>query len=208
VTPRRHGDAGAPFALGLGGGFVWNDDKGYRLVGPTRKRQLEAMASYDILQPSRHVVISLGASMRHSSGKNDVLEIKDDFAQAALMARATRIPWLWPHVRGGLGAIWTRVNLHGGGDSGAISDRDVALASSVGGGFSLRTPTRAFETRRGRLASLSFSLLIEGGYTFAKAASFSGTPHGGSADIARAPVQLGSLARDAPYLRMLGVARF
>src|SRR5690606_9552077 len=62
--PRRHGDAGAPFALGIGGGFVWNDDPGYALVTEKRIPQLEVFASYDLLQPVKPLIISLGASLR------------------------------------------------------------------------------------------------------------------------------------------------
>jgi hypothetical protein len=82
------------------------------------------------------------------------------------------------------------------------------LAGSLGGGLSLRTPPRTFESRRGRLSSLSFAFLTEAGYTFASAAHVTGTPRGGTSDVERGSVSLGALSRSAPYVRLMGVARF
>lgn len=206
--PRRHGNAGAPFAVAVGGGFVWNDDRGYALVTGERIPQLEVFASYDVLQPIKPLVISLGASLRHHASSEQLLEIADSTLQADVMARWGVRSWLWPHLRGGIGSVWTRVNLDGAEGGGTIDERDRALAGTLGGGLTLRTPTRTFETHQGRFASLSLGVLVEGGYTFAKDARIVGTPGGGTSDIDRSPVNLGRLERSAPYMRIMGVIRF
>jgi hypothetical protein len=206
--PRRRGDAGAPFAFGVGGGYAWNDDTGRLMVGPKRQGQLDLYASYDLFQPVRRLVIALGTSFRHANGSSDLLEIRDSTLQADLLARVEFADWLWPQLRASAGAVWTHVSLKDAGLGGTIADKDVAFAGTLGGGIMLRTPTRLFETQRGRLASLSFGVLTEAGYTMAAAASIRGTPSGGSSDVERSSVQLGSLSRSGPYLRILGVVRF
>ncbi|MFT3921679.1 MAG: hypothetical protein QM778_04015 [Myxococcales bacterium] len=199
--------AGAPFALAVGGGLVWNDDVGYRLVGAKREPQFDAFASYDILQPGKRLVVSLGASIRHARANSEGLEITDNTLQAELIARFAMRSWLWPHGRASVGGAWTRVKLDDQGRGGSIDERDLGLASSFGGGITLRTPTRALETAGGRAASLSLGILVEGGYTLASAANFSGVPSGAT-DLERGAVRLGTLTRSAPYMRIMAVVRF
>jgi hypothetical protein len=178
------------------------------LVGPKHQGQFDMYASYDLLQPVRRVVISLGASFRRANASSDLLEMRDSTLQGDLLARVQMAEWLWPQLRASAGAVWTHVSLNDAGLGGTIADRDVAFAATLGGGIMLRTPTRLFETYRGRLASLSLGVLTEAGYAMAPAASVQGTPSGGSADVARSSVQLGSLSRSGPYLRIMGVVRF
>jgi hypothetical protein len=187
---------------------VWNDDAGYRRAGGDRRPQFDVMASYDLLQPTKHLVVSLGASLRRSQSEDDDLSIGDNTLQGELIARLASSSWLWPHARASVGAAWTRVELKDAGVGGNLEDRDVGLASSFGGGLTVRTPARAFETRGGHLASLSLGVLCEAGYTLAKDATFVATPSGGEADLERGSVRLGSLSRSAPYLRIMALARF
>jgi hypothetical protein len=205
-VPRKYGNAGAPFAFGIGGGFTWNDDPGYALVGKQRQGHFETFASYDVLQLAPRLVVSLGASLRRRRADGDLLEITDHLIQGDLLARFALASWLWPQLRASFGAAITQVRLKDAG--GAIEDRDVAPASTFGGGIIVRTPTRAFESQRGKLASLSFGLLTEAGYTLGRAASIQGTPSGGSSDVERSAVRLGKLNRSVPYLRLAGVVRF
>lgn len=188
--------------------MVWNDDPGYLLVGEKRRPTFDVMASYDLLQPGKRLVISLGASLRRSRASEDSLSIVDDTVQAELIARMATPSWFWPHVRASVGAAFTRVELGSEGASGSLSDRDVGLASSFGGGFTVKTPTRALESAGGRLASLSLGVLCEAGYTLIGDATFSATPSGGTKDVERSAVRLGSLSRNAPYLRIMAIARF
>jgi len=89
-----------------------------------------------------------------------------------------------------------------------ILDRDTHLIGQLGAGLTLRTPARLLETHRGRLSSLSLGVLIDGGYTFAKAATLAAELEGGSSDIERTSFDLGSLRRSGGYLRTMAVMRF
>lgn len=207
--PRVRGDARAPFSFGVGGGVVWNRDSAYDKTdtgGSTP--QFDVMLSYDVLELTPRLVVSLGVSHRRGFAESDVYAITDNTLQAELLARFTGASWLWPHARASVGGAFTRLEVPNIGDAGTIEANNAALASSFGGGLTLKTPTRAFENRNGTFASLSFGILVEGGYTLGKAAAFSGTLSGGTDDVARSKVRLGSLDRNAPYLRVLLVTRF
>ncbi len=209
AQPRVRGDAGAPFSLGMGGGVVWNQDKAYghtKTSGHTP--QFDMLLSYDVVQLTKRVVVSLGASLRRGHAEGDVLSITDNTLQAELMARFAGTSWLWPHARASVGAAFTRLKVEELGLGADIEANDRALASSFGGGLTLKTPTRAFESRTGRFASLSFGILVEGGYTLASEGKFSGVSSGGTSDVTRSRVRLGSIDRNAPYLRILAVTRF
>jgi len=201
-------DAGAPFALAIGPGVLWNDDPGYLLVGKKGRLQLEVMASYDVLQLTKRIVLSLGGSLRRGRESDGQLAILDNTVQAELIARYATRSWLWPHARASVGAAFTRVDLGDRDQDGSLSDRDVALAASFGGGLTARTPARALETETGRMASLSLGILCEAGYTTAKDGTFTAVPRGGDPGIERSAVNLGSLSRSGPYLRILAILRF
>lgn len=188
--------------------MVWDNDPGYLLVGEKRRPTFDVMASYDLLQPSKHLVVSLGASLRRSRASEGDLSIFDDTLQAELIARLATSSWFWPHARASVGAAFTRVEIGNEGAPGSLTDRDVGLASSFGGGFTLRTPTRALESPGGRLASLSLGVLCEAGYSLTGDATFVATPSGGASGVERSAVRLGSLSRSAPYLRIMAIARF
>jgi hypothetical protein len=163
--------------------MVWNDDAGYLLVTEKRRPQFDLMASYDLLQPSKQLVISLGASLRRGRSGDDDLAILENTVQAELIARLATPSWLWPHARASVGGDWTRVEVGNQGMNGSLRDRDLVLTSSFGGGLTIRTPTRALEGPGGRLASLSLGVLCEAGYTLAKDATFTAIPRGGDASI-------------------------
>ncbi len=206
--PAVRRDAGAPLALAIGPGLLWNDDPGYLLVGEKARPQLEVMASYDLLQLTKRIVVSLGGSLRRGRESDGQLSILDNTVQAELIARYATPSWLWPHARASVGAAFTRVDVGDRDEDGSLSDRDVALASSFGGGLTVRTPARALETEGGRLSSLSLGVLCEAGYTLARDATFTAVPGGGDPGIERSAVNLGSLSRRGPYLRVLAVVRF
>jgi hypothetical protein len=116
--------------------------------------------------------------------------------------------WLWPQLRLALGAIDTRFRAdHLAADDHHYRGHDTHLVGTVGAGVTLRTPARLFETERGRAASLSLGVLLDGGYTFAREATMTATPQG-DGDIARTGFALGGLARSGAYARVVMVARF
>jgi hypothetical protein len=208
LSPRRHGDAGAPFTFGLGTSFVWRRDPGYAYVAERdRTSEFELFGSYDVFAPSSRLVIAAGASYRHFGGTGDqALELTQHLVQADLFARYVLLSWLTPYVRAAAGLVTSRVQV-GEGSAFDFDERDSAFAATLGGGFTLRTPARLFESRRGHLAALGFGIATEAGFTFAPAAELaakSTRDHG----LVQAPLSLGSLERKAPYLRIAAVIRF
>ena len=89
-----------------------------------------------------------------------------------------------------------------------FEDDGIAPFGSAGLGLTLRTPTRTFEDRRGNLASLSFGLMIEGGYTLSAPLDFKlDGPGPRKSDITLSEADLGELDRSGPYVRVSLVGR-
>ena len=208
IEPRRHGNANAPFALGVGGSLLWRDDRAQHLLSDhNRIGAFELFATYDVWTPARSLVVAAGASLRSEAklGSEDY-DLHDNTVQAELQTRFGVSRWLWPHIRLGVGGTVTRFTAHDRVADITYRDQSGTVVGTFGAGFTLRTPARAFETHRGRLASLSLGLLVEGGYSVAKAADIDLKPtHSG--DVARTSFSLGSIDRSAPYLRLMGVIR-
>jgi hypothetical protein len=212
--PRRHGPAGGPVVVGMGPTFAWRRDPGYGYVtGQDRTTDFDLFASYDVLVPVPSVVVAAGLDYRRFSGYNDHNDDDIYVYQHLLMADLTarlRIDgasWLAPHLRLAAGMARDRVELDDDDGAASIEEQATGFAASLGGGVTLRTPIRAFETRGGKLSSLSFGVLAEAGYTLGQKAELRAA--GGERNgIARAPLDLGALDRSAPYLRLAGVARF
>jgi hypothetical protein len=206
--PRRHGRAGAPFALALGPGFMWRGGSAQRVLTSDRANAgFELLATYDVWAPSARAVVAAGLDLRlEHLGDPDELAVWHRSVQAELQPRFRVTRWLWPHLRVAVGMVSTRFRLS---DLGGLdfADHDVHVASTLGAGFTLRTPARLFETHRGRLSSFSIGVSIEGGYTFAKAATLRAKPTSDS-DLTQATFALGDVERSGAYLRALGVFRF
>jgi hypothetical protein len=207
--PRKYGNAGAPFAVGLGGAIHFRGEAGYRALGANKQQgALDLFASYDVFQPVRPLVLAAGIDYRYErAGDPDSVELTQHTVHAEISARYTLTTWLFPHVRAGVGLNTAVARLDD--DVGAFSadDRATSISGALGGGLTFRTPRRAFETRNGRVSSFSLGLLVEGGYLLAPAASFKLQPKRDS-DIEQQAIDLGKIVRSGAYLRILGVARF
>lgn len=195
--------------MGLGASFIWRDDVGYELFSrAARSSAFELFASYDVWAPSPAVVFALGAALRSELHETDrAFELAHNALQAEATARFMALRWLWPHLRIAAGFMATRFAAKDIDTDLVFEDRDIGFVGSLGGGFTVRTPARLFETYRGRLASLSLGLMLEGGYTLASAASLQAKPRG-SSEIPRDTFAFGELDRGGPYLRVLFVIRF
>lgn len=207
--PRVYGNAGAPFAVGLGGAIHFRREAGYRALGANKRQgALDLFASYDVFQPVRPLVIAAGINYRYEyAGDDQTVELTQHTVHAELSLRYTLTRWLFPYLRGGIGLNAASVRLVDDAGGFNAEDRATSISGALGGGFNLRTPARAMETRRGHLSSLSFGLLIEGGYLLTPAAAFKLEPKRDS-DIAQERIDLGKIARSGAYLRILAVARF
>ncbi|MET0341484.1 MAG: hypothetical protein ABW252_10825 [Polyangiales bacterium] len=207
--PRRHGDAGAPFALGIGAGLMWRNEPAHRVfTDRAHTPGLEVFARHDVWARSR-TILAAGASLRSEQlGDDDRFAVHHHAVQAELAARYGVSSWLWPELRAGVGVVTSRFRMtEERADALDYRDRDTHVVGSVGAGVTLRTPTRLFETPRGRLASLSLGLLLDGGYTFAKDAKLSANPSS-DGEVARSGFALGDLKRGGAYFRTMLVLRF
>jgi hypothetical protein len=206
---RRYGDAGAPFAIGMGGAFRFRSDPGYKkLHAGDHQTELDIFASYDVYQPVRAIVIAAGLNYRNAQlGDDQVVTLTTNNIQAELIARYTLTTFLFPHIRAGLGAQLSRIDLEDPTGQFSAHDHSASASGSIGGGLTIQTPRRLFETRRGRLASLSVGILVEGGYAFAAAASYH-LKVSSDSDLADSQIALGKLDLGGPYLRVIGVVRF
>jgi len=94
-------------------------------------------------------------------------------------------------------------------DGGEPFDSLISPFASLGLGLTLRTPARAFENRRGDLASLSTGVMIEGGYTLAAPVETQLDGRGPDRrDIALTEAEFGELERSGPYVRASLFVRF
>ncbi|HEX5661147.1 MAG TPA: hypothetical protein VFX59_28345 [Polyangiales bacterium] len=206
--PRVYGNAGAPFSLGIGGALVWRNEDHTRFGNDDFVGGVNAFASYDVWAPSRMFVLAAGLDYRHDERKRTSLgRLKDNLLSADLTARVRATSWLWPQLRAGVGVALTRVEVEDDLAGIDLDDRDAGVAGSFGAGLLLRTPTRALESHRGSLSSLSLGVLVEGGYTVAKDASLAPEPARGG-DVRRASPAAFTAERSAAYLRILAVIRF
>jgi hypothetical protein len=207
--PRRYGPEGAPFSAGIGASFVYRDDVGYRRLGANNPQsELDLFASYDVLQAGSRLVIAAGLDYRMGAAgsESDLVAVTSHAVTAELIARF-KANWLAPHLRAGVGMLTSRLRLEDESAALRLEDREHGALGVLGGGLTLRTPSRLFESRAGHLSSLSFGLLFEGGYIIAAAASYQGKPKSES-DVPQQTLSLGSLDQAGGYLRLLGVVRF
>lgn len=206
--PRVYGNAGAPVALGLGGVLLWRDEAHRRFGSDDPNGGVELFASYDVWAPARWLIVAGGLDFRHDQRARSALgELKDNLLVADLTARARAASWLWPQLRAGVGLAVTHIGLNDAAASIKLDDRDLGAAGTFAAGVVLRTPARAFETQRGKVASLSLGVLFEGGYTLAQDASLSPEPVRGG-DVRRTSPAAFQAQRSAGFLRIMAVTRF
>jgi hypothetical protein len=215
-----HGDAGAAFALGLSLEAPWYTDASYDAFTSEDSdvgTRLGLWLGYDVASLSDELIAALELGWGHENTEGRVLGVADTnltthAAYAGATVRWVPLDWLQPHLRvaGGAAIIDARVvardTFHDG--AGGVFEDMISPFASAGLGFMLRTPTRMFENRRGRFASLSFGLMIEGGYTLAAPVDVEVSgPEPSSRGIPIAEPALGELERSGPYIRVSLVGR-
>jgi hypothetical protein len=214
-TPRAYGDAGAALALGVSLDTPWYTDPGFDLFHDQDvTTRLGLWAAYDVLSLQRDLIVAteLGWGREQESARGlrggalrSELETHAFFAGAQL--RWVPLGMLQPYARLAGGAARVEMELHAGAQS--FDDDGVSPFGSLGLGVLVRTPTRMFESRRGNYASLSFGLMLEGGYTLAAPVEMKLDGRGpGERDIALIEADLGELSRSGPYARVSWIARF
>lgn len=192
----------------MGGTRTWRKDAGYAyLTEEKHTGQFEVFASYDVISVREALKLSLGPSYHRLHEGTSELSVTQHALQLDLVIRNRLLSFLSPHARAAIGWVATRAwfDLDILQDTATAVDHSYLL--SLGGGLTLHTPERLFETRRGNLASLSFGLLAEGGYHLSPDASLR-QKTGAHNGIKRAALDFGELERKGPYLRFWFVTRF
>jgi len=212
--PRVRGDAGAAFGLGLAVDLDWNLDEGYDLYGEDDVApRLGLWFSYDLLQLGKRAI--LAAEIGASSGMDSTnwpfgdLDTSLNVTRFHLAAdlRYALWPVLQPYLRLAAHGSLVKMELNFPDDE-SFTDKDFSGGGSLGVGFTVRTPTRLFENRQGKFASLSVGVLFEGGYMLASPVSFDLGGKGSDDRIEVTSASLGELDLSGPYFRTSLVVRF
>jgi hypothetical protein len=212
--PRVYGDAGAAFTLGLSLDAIFHDDVGFRRFdGRETSARIGVFAGYDVLTLAPRVVLSgeLGVGFENQRGDrrldgNGRMELRTQTFYGALSLRWDATSFLAPQLRASGGA--SLLDLELALDGGDERDHAVSGFGALGLGVLLHTPARLFESRSGKLASLKFGVLIEGGYALRSPADFSLRGGGDARGIEVVNARLGRLELSGPYLRGALVVRF
>jgi hypothetical protein len=210
-----HGDAGAAFALGLSVEAPWYTDPGYDVFAEDDvARRPGVWLGYDIVSLRTDTIAALelgwGTESEEETGISNAVEtsLESHAFHGGVQVRWVPFDFLQPHVRlaGGVSVVHAELATHSPAQT--FEDDGILPFGSAGLGVMLRTPTRLFEDRKGQLASLSFGLLVEGGYTLSAPLSLKLDGRGPrDRDIALAEADLGELDRSGPYLRFSLVGR-
>jgi hypothetical protein len=212
--PVRHGDAGAALALGFSVEVPWHTEPQFDLFSENDiGLRYGLWATYDVLAFGERTFLAAGAGfdVENLDEKNLYGALDTELTAVVLygtaVVRHVLIDWLQPHARLSLGGQLVRSRMSFGDDQ-YNNDGDLPFGS-LSAGFTLRTPTRLFESRRGDMAALSFGVMIEGGYTLATALEMKvDGPGPDERDIALIESELEDLDRSGPFLRISLVARF
>jgi hypothetical protein len=214
-APVVHGNAGAAFGLGLSADAIFHNDVGFRLFDERKaSSRLGIWASHDLatLKPRWIVDGELGFGVEANDANNlfngDVqAHLGTSTFHGALSLRWDACSMFAPHVRvsGGVSLLDLELNL-----SGEPSEKDHAVSGfgALGAGFLVHTPARLFESRNGKLASLSLGIMFEAGYALRSAVDFALKNHGDSRSIEVVNAKLGRLDLSGAYVRTSLVARF
>lgn len=209
IEPRRYGKGGAPIAIGIGAAYQFRSDNGYERLGAEKPQtELDIFASYDVWQPLTKLVVAAGASYRRGEdGSEGDLSVIRHALLGEVVARYKWLGWFSPHARLALGWQHMHAELAEDDSSLALEDNADKAIGMVGAGLTVHTPHRAFETHRGRFASLSFGVLFEAGYSVTSAAQFNLRAQS-DGEVAQRAVSVGKLDASAGFLRVLAVTRF
>ena len=214
--PRSCGDAGAPFALGIALSTPFHGDASFDAFDDDDVGLgLGAWLAYDVLALGGATFLALELDYGNQHEDSDaLLGARRERARHACALRRTPAALraasvFQPHLRLAGGAAYSAMQLRTSSPEQRFEDSGFAPFGSLGLGFTVRTPTRMFETRGGDLASLSLGLMVEAGYTLTAPLALSlQDDEADAGEIALTDAELGELQRSGPYLRFSLVTRF
>ncbi len=214
-VPVVRGNAGAPFGLGFTLERRWYADAGYDVfAGDDVSSRVGLWLSYDVLSLEPDVIVAAELGFSSESDESDNLlggqldsQLEAYSPHAGAQIRWVLSAWMQPHLRLNAGVtIWeTQLRVQGT----EFANDGVAPFGSATAGLLVRTPTRMFENSRGRLASLGFGVLLEGGYGVEAPWTMDvERPGPDGNDIELAESSLGDLGRSGPFVRASLVGRY
>lgn len=212
--PRVYGNAGAPFAVGVGLTTPFHADSSFDAFDDDDVGlRLGAWLAYDIVSFSSASILALELDYGAEHEASDSLrggaldtELDTHALSLGVQLRFVPVSVFQPHLRLAGGAAFAQMELDAGAER--FEDEGFAPFGSLGLGFTLRTPTRLFENSRGQLASLALGLMFEGGYSLSAPLAFALEDDAGDGAIAVNAAELGELQRSGAYLRVSALARF
>lgn len=210
----RHGDAGAAIAIGLSMELPWHTEPAFDLFSDNDVGQRFGLwATYDVLSLGESTILAAGAGFDVEQMEDNLFAGSLDTELSAVVLYGTAIlryvpvDWLQPHARLSVGGQLVRSRL-AFGDNAYQNDGDLPFGS-LSAGFTLRTPTRMFESRRGDMAALSFGIMVEAGYALVSALEMKVDGRGpDDRDISLIESDLEDLDRSGPFIRLSFVTRF
>jgi hypothetical protein len=122
--------------------------------------------------------------------------------------RYALLSFLEPEARLAGGASVVQMSVSPSTGPSARTNEEVSPFVSVGGGFTLHTPARLFESRTGSLRTLLIGVTFEGGWLAGKSVDIAPTSDVAGARIPTTDAQLGKLDRSGPYFRASLAFRF
>ena len=215
--PRRYGDPTPHFSAGLELSAIARPDDGWeRFEAGHTSTRFGLFLGYDVLRlPARWVLAAeLGAGLENDEALRLLGsrggELSSQTLLAALALRWTALPVLSPQLRASGGASFFQLELDSDlpGSPGYETARATSGFAALGVGFLLHTPERTFESRDGRLSSLSFGLLLELGYALRRPLELALHTRAAPGAIQVIDAGAGRLDLSGPYLRSALVLRF
>jgi len=201
--PRRAPpSAGAPFSVGVRATVLWNSDPSYDLFAEHDvKVRGSIFAAYDLWSIQPDIIAAVELAYGGDSQKGRLLErfdtdLERQLATAGVDVRYVLWPWLQPHMRLATGLHYTQTTIDAETGDGT-NDSHYAPVGQLGAGVTVRTPTRLFQSSRGRFAAVSLGLKLEAGYLAVP-----------SATVEVGDATVGELSQSGAYLEAAAVVRF
>jgi hypothetical protein len=135
-------------------------------------------------------------------------ELRTHNAYGGLSFRVGILSFLEAHARVAAGASFLKASLRTGTESTEFATDGISPYATAGGGVTLHSPSRTFETQNGSLRSLVAGVTLEGGYQLGGSLDITPTPTGDTGRIPTTYMSFGVLERSGPYVRTSLVLRF
>jgi hypothetical protein len=211
-------DTRANYAIGLSGDTLFRSERDRLFFGTDdSSTRFGLWAGADLLRLGDYATlgVELGVGTETSRPRDEPAltnqleaELEGNTLLGGVSLRFALLPWLLPQLRIAGGASLFEMEIDVESD-GVFVDRAVSPFGSLGAGVLLQTPPGTFTNREGNFGSLSFGMLVEGGYGIRRPIRFELKSKSESVQpIEVIGAELGELKLSGPYLRISLVTRF